>query len=69
MLTEGVADPEGLAVGPAGLVEPGPPAAVVPDHPVHGGGQRREAHGSDDDGQEESLPASHCSSLAIVDES
>lgn len=63
MLTEVVPDPESLAVGPAGLVEPGPPTTLVPDHPVRGGGQRREARrggGNNDDGREERLPASHC---------
>lgn len=60
MLTEVVADHESLAVGPTGQVELGPPATLVPDHPVRGGGQRREARGGDDDSQEERLPASHC---------
>jgi hypothetical protein len=50
--TECVADPERLAVGPAGRVELGSPAVVVPDHPVHGGGRRREA-GDGGDGQEQ----------------
>ena len=57
--TQGVADPERLAVGPAGLVELGPPAAAVPDHPLRGGGQRR--RGEDDGQEEQSLPVGcHC---------
>lgn len=59
--TQAVADPERLAVGPAGLVELGSPAAVVPDRPLRGGGQRRETRdGEDDGGQEQHLPVSHC---------
>jgi hypothetical protein len=53
--TKGVADHERLAVGPAGLVELGPPAAFVPDHPLRGGGQRREARDGGDHGQEQHL--------------
>jgi hypothetical protein len=48
--TQGVADRERLAVGPAGLVELGPPASCVSDLPLRGGGQRREAR---DGGQEQ----------------
>lgn len=59
MLTEGVADSERLAVGPVGRVELGPPAGVVADLPLHGGGHRRD--GEDDGQEEQSLPVSrHC---------
>lgn len=60
--TQRVADSEGLAVGPAGLVELGPPALVVADLPLHGGGQRRQAGDGDHchGGAEQHLPRSHC---------
>jgi hypothetical protein len=57
----GVVDSERLALGPAGLVELGPPAAAVPDHPRHGGGRRREAGDGDGrGGQEQHKPRRHC---------